>query len=98
LTIENTNEIDGFETTAITQPQYSFDEIERAEKEWIPYNRAIERIAATTLIPYPPGIPLLVQGEKITGVQIGRLEELLAIGAMFQGDHRLQEKLIQVII
>lgn len=97
-TIENTNEIESFETTAITQSQYSFDEIERAEKEWIPYNRAIGRIAATTLIPYPPGIPLLVQGEEITGVQIGQLEELLAIGAMFQGDHRLQEKLIQVII
>lgn len=96
--IENTDEIESFETIMITQPEYSFEEIEKAEKEWIPYMRAVGRIAATTLIPYPPGIPLLVQGEKITGAQIGQLEELLAIGAMFQGDHRLQEKLIQVII
>lgn len=96
--IENTNKIENFETMAITQPEYSFEEIERAEKEWIPYKRAIGRIAATTIIPYPPGIPLLVHGEKITGAQISQLEELLAIGAMFQGDHRLQEKLIQVII
>lgn len=96
--IENTDEIESFETIMITQPEYSFEEIEKAEKEWIPYMRAVGRFAATTLIPYPPGIPLLVQGEKITGAQIGQLEELLAIGAMFQGDHRLQEKLIQVII
>ncbi len=96
--IENTDEIESFETITITQPEYSFEEIEKAEKEWIPYMRAIGRIAATTIIPYPPGIPLLVQGEKITGAQISQLEELLAIGAMFQGDHRLQEKLIQVII
>ncbi len=96
--IENTDEIESFETITITQPEYSFEEIEKAEKEWIPYMRAVGRIAATTIIPYPPGIPLLVQGEKITGAQISQLEELLAIGAMFQGDHRLQEKLIQVII
>ena len=96
--IENTDEIESFETITITQPEYSFEEIEKAEKEWIPYMRAVGRIAATTIIPYPPGIPLLVQGEKITGAQISQLEELLVIGAMFQGDHRLQEKLIQVII
>lgn len=96
--IGNTNETESFETIAITQPEYSFEEIEKAEKEWIPYMRAIGRIAATTIIPYPPGIPLLVQGEKISGAQISQLEELLVIGAMFQGEHRLQEKLIQVII
>ena len=91
------NETESFDVIAITQPEYSFEEIEKAEKEWIPYMRAIGRIAATTIIPYPPGIPLLVQGEKITVAQLSQLEELLAIGAMFQGEHRLQEKLIQVI-
>ena len=96
--IEDRDEIESFETITITQPEYSFEEIEKTEKEWIPYMRAIGRIAATIIIPYPPGIPLLLQGEKITGAQITQLEELLAIGAMFQGDHRLQEKLIQVII
>lgn len=96
--IENINEAESFETIAITQPEYSFEEIEKAENEWLPYMQAIGRIAATTIIPYPPGIPLLVQGEKITKAHINQLEELLAIGAMFQGDHRLQEKLIQVII
>lgn len=94
---EEMSEHANFEMTAITKPEYSFEEIEQAEKEWVPYMRTIGRIAASTIIPYPPGIPLLVGGEKITVAKLSQLDELLAIGAMFQGEHRLQEKLIQVI-
>lgn len=83
--------------TAITLPELSFEEIEQAEKEWVPYMRAIGRVAAATIIPYPPGIPLFVPGEKITVAKLSQLEELLAIGATFQGEHRLLEKLIYVI-
>ena len=86
-----------FEMTPISIPDYSFAEIEVATKEWMPYMRAIGRVAASTLIPYPPGIPLLVPGEKITVAKLSQLEELLAIGATFQGEHRLFEKLIYVI-
>ena len=86
-----------FEMTAISQPELSFAEIEQAEKEWVPYMRSIGRVAASTIIPYPPGIPLFVPGEKITVAKLSQLEEFLAIGAMFQGEHRLQEKMIYVI-
>lgn len=86
-----------FDMVAITSPEYTFEEIEQAQKEWVPYMRAIGRIAAATIIPYPPGIPLFVPGEKITVAKLSQLEELLAIGATFQGEHRLLEKLIFVI-
>jgi arginine/lysine/ornithine decarboxylase len=86
-----------FDMTAISQSELSFAQIEQAEKEWVPYMRAIGRIAASTIIPYPPGIPLFVPGEKITVAKLSQLEELLAIGAMFQGEHRLQDKMIYVI-
>ncbi|MBH9787523.1 hypothetical protein FE576_19685, partial [Clostridioides difficile] len=46
---------------------------------------------------YPPGIPLLVPGERITVAKLSQLEELLAAGATFQGNHRLADKMIQVI-
>lgn len=81
----------------VTVPEYSYDEVEQLEKEWIPYMRAFGRIAASMLIPYPPGVPLLVPGEKITVAKLSQLEELLAVGADFQGEHRLKEKLIYVI-
>ena len=86
-----------YEMAAIITPNATFEEIEAMDKEWIPYMRAIGRIAASMLIPYPPGIPLFVPGEKITVGKLSQLEELLAIGATFQGDHRLEERLIQVL-
>ncbi|MDM5245823.1 aminotransferase class I/II-fold pyridoxal phosphate-dependent enzyme [Lysinibacillus sp. G4S2] len=82
---------------AITELAYTFDEIEKSEKEWLPYMRTMGRISASMIIPYPPGIPLLVPGEKITVAKLSQLEELLATGATFQGNHRLEEKLIEVI-
>lgn len=86
-----------FEMFAITKPELNFSQIDHAEKEWVPYVKAIGRIAASMLIPYPPGIPLFIPGEKITVAKLSQLEELLAIGAAFQGEHRLHEKLIYVI-
>ncbi|MFC7687600.1 aminotransferase class I/II-fold pyridoxal phosphate-dependent enzyme [Ureibacillus sp. GCM10028918] len=85
------------EYTTVSIPEYSFDEMEQLEKEWVPYMRAIGRVAASMLIPYPPGIPLFLPGEKITVAKLSQLEELLAMGAAFQGQHHLNEKLIYVI-
>ncbi|NLY79868.1 MAG: aminotransferase class I/II-fold pyridoxal phosphate-dependent enzyme [Lysinibacillus sp.] len=85
------------ELSNISIPEYSFDELEDMETEWIPYVRAIGRISAKMLIPYPPGIPLMIPGEKITVSKLSQLEELLAVGASFQGDHKLEEKLICVV-
>lgn len=82
---------------AITKPEYTYEQLLQAEVEWIPYMRAIGRISAKMLIPYPPGIPLFVPGEKITVAKLSRLEEMLEIGASFQGEHRLEQKCIAVI-
>ncbi|KOY79956.1 aminotransferase class I/II-fold pyridoxal phosphate-dependent enzyme [Lysinibacillus macroides] len=86
-----------YQFAPITEPMYTFNEIASLNKEWLPYMRTIGRIAASMIIPYPPGIPLLVPGEKITVAKLSQLEELLAVGATFQGHHRLTEKMIQVI-
>lgn len=83
--------------TAVTKPALSFEEIEEKEKEWVPYRYAIGRIASSMITPYPPGIPLLLPGEKITVAKLSQLEELLATGASFQGNHRLGEKMIEVV-
>lgn len=83
--------------TAVTKPALTCEEIEEKDKEWLPYMRAIGRIASSMITPYPPGIPLLVPGEKITVAKLSQLEELLATGASFQGNHRLEEKMIEVV-
>lgn len=93
--IQQTNK--KYEIAQVITSEYTFEEIDSSVKEWIPYMRAIGRVSANMLIPYPPGIPLFVPGEKITVAKLSELEELLAIGAAFQGAHRLHEKLIHVI-
>lgn len=65
--------------------------------EWIPYPRAMGRISKEMIIPYPPGIPLILAGEKITIAMLTELEEWMDKGALFQGKHRLDEKLIYVV-
>jgi lysine decarboxylase len=41
----------------------------------VPFAAAVGRIAAEPLVPYPPGIPLLVPGERIDGERARWLEE-----------------------
>lgn len=48
----------------------------RAEVEQVPINEAGDRIAATGIVPYPPGIPLLAPGER-TGSQDGPVLQYL---------------------
>lgn len=81
----------------ISRPVLTNEEVNKGDKEWIPYMRSIGRIAAGMVIPYPPGVPLLVPGEKITVQILSQLEDFLAIDASFQGQHRLQEKMIYVM-
>ena len=46
-----------------------------AEREWVPVLSAVDRIAARPVIPYPPGIPIVVPGEVIDRDVILWLEE-----------------------
>ena len=71
--------------------------LDEKQGEWIPYVRSIGRIAKGMIIPYPPGIPLIIAGEKITVTMLTELEEWIEKGALFQGEHRLEEKLIYVV-
>ena len=56
-----------------------------AETVSVPLGEAAGRIAAETVIPYPPGIPLLYIGERISEARIAAIGRLAAAGARFQG-------------
>ena len=51
-------------------------EAEMTESTEIPMEIAIGRICAETVTPYPPGIPLLLAGEKITPEKISYIKKL----------------------
>lgn len=51
----------------------------------LPLEEAIGRRSAETVIPYPPGIPLLFAGEIIRPEAANRIRQLALAGARFQG-------------
>ncbi|MBT2571541.1 aminotransferase class I/II-fold pyridoxal phosphate-dependent enzyme [Planococcus sp. ISL-110] len=81
----------------VTVPELSFEEIDLADQEWISYTQIIGRIAAGMVTPYPPGIPLMVAGEKWTLNKVEELMNYLASEAQIQGDHRLESKQLPVL-
>nr|WP_139492657.1 aminotransferase class I/II-fold pyridoxal phosphate-dependent enzyme [Brevibacillus dissolubilis] len=56
-----------------------------AEKKTVSLAEAVGAVCAEMVIPYPPGIPLLVPGERITRETIAVLQELRGSGARFHG-------------
>ncbi|WP_409343853.1 aminotransferase class I/II-fold pyridoxal phosphate-dependent enzyme [Paenibacillus sp. MBLB4367] len=69
---------------------------QRGEAVAVPIERALGLISAEMIIPYPPGIPLLYPGERLTQACIEELERLAECGARFQG--ATDEKLKYVYI
>ncbi|WP_342507639.1 aminotransferase class I/II-fold pyridoxal phosphate-dependent enzyme [Sporosarcina sp. FSL K6-2383] len=81
----------------ISQLIYTARELAQMETEWISYDEAVGRVVAASIIPYPPGIPLLVGGEKVGDEHIQSLTSLRQMGAKFQGAIRVNEGQIVVV-
>lgn len=62
----------------------------------LPINETEGLISGETIIPYPPGIPLLIKGEAIEHQDIESLQLLLKKGARFHGGKFLKEEKIKV--
>lgn len=60
-------------------------EAEEAEQEVQILERAIGQVSAGTIFLYPPGIPLLVPGERIDGAMVKHLSRCLKLGLDVQG-------------
>jgi arginine decarboxylase len=51
----------------------------------VPVDRAIGKISAESICPYPPGIPILISGEIITASAVDYLRQLLRLGCEIVG-------------
>ena len=49
--------------------------------EHVELERAIGRVAGEKVTPYPPGVPVLVPGERITQPIVDYLRQMVEIGA-----------------
>jgi len=55
------------------------------EAELVAVDDAIGRVSCESIAGYPPGIPALLPGERITEEVVGYLRELTAAGARLHG-------------
>ena len=84
--------------STISVPCYTVRELKQFRVDWVHYKKVIGMVAAGSIIPYPPGIPLLLAGERVTEEHIQLLARLVAMEANFQGTIRMNEKKILVVI
>jgi arginine/lysine/ornithine decarboxylase len=74
----------------------SYKELQTLPKKVVDLKRAEGYIAAETIIPYPPGVPLLWIGERICKEHIEQIEQLKRCHARFQGGRYLSTQQIEV--
>lgn len=68
-----------------------------ATRELVYFEAAINRKSAENIVPYPPGIPLLVRGECITATHIEAILQYDALRCPIQGEHHIATKQLYVM-
>ncbi|HEY9657067.1 MAG TPA: lysine decarboxylase, partial [Allocoleopsis sp.] len=65
--------------------------------ETVPIAEAIDQISAEVVCPYPPGIPILFPGERITAAAIQQLQTILQAGGQVTGGGDSELKTLKII-
>ncbi|MGE7880008.1 aminotransferase class I/II-fold pyridoxal phosphate-dependent enzyme [Peribacillus muralis] len=78
--------VDGSSMTGLEMP-YSL--MKQRKPKPVGFREAIGKVSAEMVIPYPPGIPLIMSGEMIAAEHITGLEGLMRLGARFHGGSSL---------
>ena len=67
-------------------------------QEAVPFAEAAGRIAAESLAAYPPGVPNVLPGERLTGPTIEYVQATLEHGGMLRGAADRKLRTIRVVI
>ncbi|MEK3884208.1 aminotransferase class I/II-fold pyridoxal phosphate-dependent enzyme [Paenibacillus sp. PL2-23] len=76
----------------------SFTRSTRASKQRVKLLGALNQLSGEMVVPYPPGIPVLYTGERISSEHIAHIERLARSGARFQGAKDEAMETIAIII
>ena len=96
LTLYEAKEDFIMDSQKISELAIPFEEMASLAVEEVPIGEAVDFICAETIIPYPPGVPLLLKGERITEEKLHQLNRLLQAGARFQGGSTIKKGLIKI--
>jgi arginine decarboxylase len=65
--------------TAVTNPGEAYRRLVRSRTERVPVSKMADRVSAVMVVPYPPGIPILMPGERAGAIDGAVLSYLLAL-------------------
>lgn len=77
-------------TQAFSTLKMDYKAMAKASPQLIDRRKATGKVAAEAVIPYPPGIPLLMKGEEIKEEHLMAIERLIDAGARFHGGNMLR--------
>ncbi|MFD1849285.1 aminotransferase class I/II-fold pyridoxal phosphate-dependent enzyme [Oceanobacillus bengalensis] len=66
---------------------FSYQTMKRLSHIVVPIDQGMNQIAAESVIPYPPGVPIILKGERITAAHIEAIQHLLSQGVKIQQRH-----------
>lgn len=87
-----------YEKTAYSLLELNYDEQQSFKTRQVYIENSVDCISAEDVIPYPPGVPLLLSGERITREHIQHIYHLSTKGVRFQGidtSREIQLKIFQ---
>ncbi len=73
----------------LTELALSFNEMKNKKTCFISIEDAENKIAAETITPYPPGIPCILNGERLNKKKILYIQDLVKLGTKFHGGANL---------
>ncbi|WP_299410561.1 aminotransferase class I/II-fold pyridoxal phosphate-dependent enzyme [Acaryochloris sp. IP29b_bin.148] len=85
------------ERPGISRPALSPRDAYWSASEVVALPEAVDRISAESICPYPPGIPLLLPGERIRSQDLVQLLHLKESGGVVTGCHDLSLKTLKVV-
>ncbi len=84
------------EVDTITPLALCYNEIKGYNKKVVSFREAVGNISGEMIIPYPPGIPVLMEGEQVTERHIEILNTYINTGAHIQGGD-MRKKYIKIL-
>ncbi|WLR48480.1 lysine decarboxylase [Halobacillus litoralis] len=75
---------DQIQFPVVQKLEYSYSFMQRMDVVRVGWQEAAGYVAAEAIIPYPPGIPLVMKGERLNEQHVAQVHALLSQGARFQ--------------
>lgn len=82
----------------VTVLPYQKKVLQTFKKEYVDFDEAAGRLNVEDIIPYPPGIPMIMSGERITKESVQKLSRLISMKTHVQGNMKIKEKQLLVYI